>query len=907
MSEGRDILLDMPPLEHETWQDWFDNLTQSGKAELKVLSEKLPRVGPIKGPQLTAFNSSADIVGYGGAAGGGKAEVNQALTQTPCGPVEIGSLVVGQKICDAFGGIQQVNGIREWENWKVWRVQFSDGTHVDVAPEHEWTGWWSHRGIQVRKAGGRQRLCGPDGAVKLETQQILRLMEANPKENRFRVPLCEPTVGNFNRNKIDPYLLGVCLGDGHMSKRMGCRISLHKDDAEILERIKTTADIFTISEYPSNPDMLTGHVSARSIENVQLRNMGMLGKRAWEKELPSSTCFAPVEWRWELLRGLMDTDGHAEPKRCAYYTTTSPKLRDGVAALARSLGCFVTVTNKFPTYTYNNEKLQGRDAYALRIKSANPESLFHLRRKKKIASEFSHQSLAKEIVDIEDTGCRETMRCINVSHPSGLYLTNDYTVTHNSALILILALLKHRRTVVFRYDAKQLRGMIDDLIDFVGTSTGLNRQAGVFYFGDQQDHMMEWGGLGKPGSEMDWRGRAHDFLAADEITELSRKKLLFLMTWMRTTIKGQRCRALFTFNPPGSVEDATGAIPTGRWVIPFFAPWIDERHIDQAYPGDSRFFVTNEEGESEEVPNREPRIIELKGKKFEQIPRSRTFVPATVQDNPYLAGTDYEQTLLALDEPFRSQMLLGDFRSGIIDHPQQVLPTEWVDEAMDRWDENGKRDDPMSAIGCDVARGGKAFTVLSPRHRWWWGELSRHKGQDTPDGHITAALCVNQVRDGATICIDANGPGASPFDILKTAGNKVIGVIGQKRKGLKKLAGSLKLYNKRTWLYWLMRLALDPARNLMPALPFDNRLRLDLITPTWGYVEGGFILVEGKEAIRERIGRSTDDGDAVILSLENIFAEGLGDRFKPGQRPLIESGERRIAHVGMGNNEWMNM
>ena len=81
-----------------------------------------------------------------------------------------------------------------------------------------------------------------------------------------------------------------------------------------------------------------------------------------------------------------------------------------------------------------------------------------------------------------------------------------------SALLALLAILSHHRSVAFRYDAKQLRNLIDDVIQFVGTAEGLNRQSGVFYFGDEQGHMLEWGGLGKPGSEMDWRGRAHDFI-----------------------------------------------------------------------------------------------------------------------------------------------------------------------------------------------------------------------------------------------------------------------------------------------------------------------------------------------------------------------------------------------------------
>ena len=134
-----------------------------------------------------------------------------------------------------------------------------------------------------------------------------------------------------------------------------------------------------------------------------------------------------------------------------------------------------------------------------------------------------------------------------------------------SALLALLALLSHHRSVMFRYDAKQLRGVVDDVIQFVGTSQGLNRQSGVFYFGDQDGHMLEWGGLGKPGSEMDWRGRAHDLLAVDEVTELPLKKLLFLKTWLRTVKKGQADKDGFDLQPSGSArrpdrQRAAGAV-----------------------------------------------------------------------------------------------------------------------------------------------------------------------------------------------------------------------------------------------------------------------------------------------------------------------------------------------------------
>ncbi|MCY4499015.1 MAG: hypothetical protein OXC14_17240, partial [Rhodospirillaceae bacterium] len=357
--------------------------------------------------------------------------------QTPFGPKRLGDISLDDKICDPFGGVQFVSGIVDWPDWPVWRVHFSDGTSVDVAPEHEWTGFWSNDGIQVREGKERIRLKGMDGALKLETRYIKACMESGRKRRtRFRIPLCEPVPGNFNRYDIDPYLLGAFIGDGRLSEDSGVSMIVHADDRQILEEVATACEPLRISPDTQKPHLLRAYIPTDTDAARSFKRLKLMGKRAWEKFLPPSSSWCPVEWRWSLLQGLMDTDGWVEEKRCAFYCTTSPRLRDDVARLARSLGCFVTITDKHPTYTYKGKKLDGRPAWALRIKSATPEKLFRLKRKRDIASRLKHQSLAKVIVKIEDTGRRETLRCISVSHPTGLYLTDDYTVTHNSDGVL---------------------------------------------------------------------------------------------------------------------------------------------------------------------------------------------------------------------------------------------------------------------------------------------------------------------------------------------------------------------------------------------------------------------------------------------------------------------------------------
>ena len=460
-----------------------------------------------------------------------------------------------------------------------------------------------------------------------------------------------------------------------------------------------------------------------------------------------------------------------------------------------------------------------------------------------------------------------------------------------TALIALLSILEHERTVVFRFDANQLRGLVDDLIQFVGSQTGLNRQANSFYFPDRQGHMIEWGGIGKPGSEMVWRGRAHDLLCADEVTELNERKLMFLMTWMRSVLKDQRCRSLFTFNPPGSYDEDTGEIPQGRWVIPFFGPWIDDTwpEEDQAMPGELRWYMRNEAGEEVSVPDNSPREVKIGGQTKIIEPQSRTFIPATVQDNPFLSGTNYEFNLAALPSPFREQMLLGSFKDTITDHPKQLIPTKWLEAAFNRYDPRLIVGKQMSSLGVDVAKGGpRSFTVVQPRYGVIFPEHVKRPGNETPMGKDVAVLCYQSQKNYCPINVDATGVGSSAVDSMSEGGMNVVAVHSQSRTGLKWLPGKPRIYNLRTWCYWVLRVILDPELNLNVAIHPNERLKADLTSVLYNDdVHGGFILAEDKKETKKRLGRSPDEGDALIYSLVGIYKEELWSMIRDRTRSRV--------------------
>ncbi len=449
--------------------------------------------------------------------------------------------------------------------------------------------------------------------------------------------------------------------------------------------------------------------------------------------------------------------------------------------------------------------------------------------------------------------------------PQSLAYTSDATIIGyggaagggKSELALGLALTKHEVTGIFRQNGTELVGFHDRLTKILGNRDGFNGQANIWRMQrDGRPIQIEFGSFPNAGDEEKHRGRPHDFLVFDEAQSMREKAVRFLLGWLRTTTPGLKVQALLTFNPPSDVE--------GRWLLRFFAPWIDPKYPRvRAKPGEIRWFAHVPGRGEVEVRNGNPFMVGNE----RVLPQSRTFIPSRISDNPYLLGTNYEAVLQSLEEPFRSQMLYGDFQAGVEDGAFQVIPTAWVEAAMARWSPIDGKKPPMVSLGVDVARGGRDKTVIARRHAgYWFDEPLRYRGEATVDGPRVAAACIGSVRDGAPIHIDSIGVGSSPFDFLRDAQQNVVGVdVSVKATGLDR-SGSIRFFNLRSELWWRMRELLDPKNNEGVALPDDPELLADLTTPTYK-LRSGAIYVLGRDEIIKDLGRSPDVGTAYVLSL----------------------------------------
>jgi replicative DNA helicase len=162
--------------------------------------------------------------------------------------------------------------------------------------------------------------------------------------------------------------------------------------------------------------------------------LGIYGHTAESKFIPQQYLEASKEQRWELLRGLMDTDGTAGNKQgTPSYCTISRRLAKDVVRLVRSLGGVAKIGKpQKKHFKYKGEMRTGQPAYIIVVRVPDPTRVFFLKRKLALVKPRKHDMRLK-FTHIKPVGEKEAV-CISVSHPSKLYITDDYIVTHNTTL-----------------------------------------------------------------------------------------------------------------------------------------------------------------------------------------------------------------------------------------------------------------------------------------------------------------------------------------------------------------------------------------------------------------------------------------------------------------------------------------
>lgn len=476
-------------------------------------------------------------------------------------------------------------------------------------------------------------------------------------------------------------------------------------------------------------------------------------------------------------------------------------------------------------------------------------------------------------------------------------------------LVIGLATTAHRRSLVFRRMSTDLDGLWDRLMDVTsGHTVQSNNVKKRMTLKDGR--VIEGGHLEAPNSEKSWQGRPHDLIGFDEAAQLDEHKVNFVTQWLRSVDANQHCRVVFATNPPlpefvkGKMVDSG----SGEWLKRWFAPWINPQYGNPAQSGEIRWCYMKANGDRLEtvwVPNdgyydietgeqADPTPAQIKAGKYAKA-KSRTFVKSLLDDNKYLADTGYGDKLSSTPEPLRSMLRNGQFGIKLADHTMQVIPTNWVLQAQERWNERNERNDPpapMLVLAADIAQGGIDSTVtVALRDDAFFDTPDIYAGVETPTGEEVVERLLARRKNNALIVLDGTGGwGGSTRDLLKTH-HEITAMMCNSSEASTAWTKDMvyKFLNMRSDLWWMMREALDPDSGEKVMLPPSDALLAQLTAPHWA-LNGRCIQIESKDDLRKRLGTSTDEADAVIMAWHYrkravlILEQALNEKLSYGGR-----------------------
>lgn len=387
----------------------------------------------------------------GGLAGTGKAQPLSATVWTPTGPKKMGDIKVGDRVLNPHGSYSVCIGVFPQGVKDVYEITMRDGSKTRATLDHLW----------------QYRIARSPTPFRVGTTQILINLLNEGRSVLLPVTkpvgIAPPPIRWSDPRPIDPYVLGALIGDGGYTTNA---VILTTVDEEILNEVKGAIP----AEWTLTP---TDEIGYRFKTGGAIRRMfqslGIMGQSSSEKVIPESYLHAPKTVRLALLQGLMDTDGSVDVNGGIEFSSTSQKLAEQVQWLIRSLGGTATMSSR-PTFykSEHGERIDCKTSYRLYVAATDTARFFRLTRKKERCKPFNgyDKEMGHRIQSIVLVG-REECQCIQLDAVDGLYVTDDFIVTHNTTLLKhILATLREE-------------GHLVAVVAFTGKAVSVLRKKGI--------------------------------------------------------------------------------------------------------------------------------------------------------------------------------------------------------------------------------------------------------------------------------------------------------------------------------------------------------------------------------------------------------------------------------------------